>query len=67
MKTFKNTKADLNAEATVILFAQAEVRPTTLKSNFIECKESEIEGEHLYTEYFKENDKFYMVRFYGNL
>ena len=49
MKTFKNIKADLNADATVAVYAQAEERNALLGGNWIETSE-EVTYESLYVQ-----------------
>ena len=49
MKTFKNTKADLNADATVAVYAQTEERNALLGDNWVETNE-EVTYESLYVQ-----------------
>ena len=67
MKTFKNVSSVINPECTNILFAQSEYRPSELPSNFVTCNDEELEGTHLYSEYYKIGEKLHIIRFYGYL
>lgn len=58
MKTFKNVVAEKSTEVTTVYFAQAESKPTDF-GNFVECDESELRGDHLFTQ----NN----VRYFGRL
>ncbi len=49
MKTFKNTKANLDNDCTVLVFAQAEERNALLGENWIETDE-EIAFPSLYVQ-----------------
>ena len=49
MKTFKNTKADLNADETVAVYAQAKERNALLGDNWVETSE-EVTYESLYVQ-----------------
>ena len=50
MKTFKNTKADLNADATVLVYAQAEERNALLGDNWVETDETVVGYASLYVQ-----------------
>jgi hypothetical protein len=47
MKTFKNTLANLDADCTVKVYAQAEERNALLGDNWVEC-DDEITYRQLY-------------------
>jgi hypothetical protein len=62
MKTFKNTAADLDSEATVILFAESETVPS-IRGTWVECTREELETTACVSSLFVQAG----VRYYGFL
>lgn len=62
MKTFKNTAVDLDAECTVIIFAEAEKAPIS-RGTWIECSREELKSFGGVSKLFMQDG----VRYYGFL
>lgn len=62
MKTFKNTAADLDAECTVIIFAEADQAPAS-RGTWVECSKEELKSFGGVSQLFMQAG----VRYYGFL
>lgn len=60
MKTFRNTTADLDAECTVIIFAESEQAPTS-NGSWVECAKEELKSFSGISQLFMQAG----VRYYG--
>ena len=60
MKVFKNTAADLDAECTVIIFAEAAQAPTA-SGSWVECAKEELKSFGGISQLFMQAG----VRYYG--